>query len=130
MARTYKQTIIRQIGNLTNDTPMLELAAHPGDSDEYLYVERIVFCVYEPANPDGICQIKDETDTIIWTIGVDTKKEFTLDFGFEGANLGKHSYLRAIVSGSTISQASVSIAFVGYRSLALNDTRWINPNLR
>jgi len=120
--------LLRQIGNLTNDAPMLELAAHPSDSEDYLYMEKLVLCVYEASDPQGICQIKTDTDSILWTISTGKTKEFTLDFGPRGIELGQHSYLRAVVSGSTVEQASVSLAFVGYRSHTPHLTEWRDPN--
>lgn len=85
-------------------------------SIHYLVLDKLTFSVSEAAiGGGGICEIRtipeesEDTETI-WTINVDSVKDFVLDFGEAGKRITseKGIGLQALLSGAA-TQATVSI---------------------
>ena len=86
------------------------------NQDLYLYIEKLVVSVYEPAiGGSGILEISDTMGNVFWRLNVDGVKDFELDFGSEGQKVGEDVDvgMQALLSGAN-TQAGVSIAIIAH----------------
>lgn len=82
----------------------------------YVWVNKLTFSVYKAAaGGGGICEVRAAIDgDILWTIDVNTTKDFVVDFGEAGVRLSEDlgDGIQIVVSGAG-TQASVSVAVEG-----------------
>lgn len=114
MSSKYQYSQINESGIVTNEAASLELVANPG-SARYIKMEKFAISVYEAAQGGGgTLEIKDTLGNTIYKMNVDGIKDFSIDFGDEGREVGPGVGLQAQVANAATKQASVSVAVIGH----------------
>jgi len=115
-------------GEVTNEAASLELvtaaevigSTHTTSTPDskYLHIEKITFSVYAGAvGGGGLFRIQSTEGTVIFTIDANNPyPPITLDWGKEGVSLPVNEGIQIVVYNAAITQASVSVSFVGHIS--------------
>jgi len=114
-------------GEVTNDDASLELVTASEvtvnidrfrSDTRYLHLEKITFSVYSGAEGGGgLFRIQSTEGTVIFTIDANNPyPPITLDWGPNGTCLPANEGLQIIVYNAAITNASVSVSFVGHIS--------------
>lgn len=114
-------------GEVTNDDASLDLVTTTEvtanisrfrSDTRYLHLEKITFSVYEGAvGGGGLFRIQATDGTVIFTIDANNPyPPITLDWGPNGTCLQANQGLQIVVYNAAITNASVSVSFVGHIS--------------